>query len=63
MKPKVQVFALGGTIAMAPRQDGGGVGPGLDADDLVGAVAAWSGDVDLVAESLFSLPSSSLAFA
>ncbi len=62
MKPRIQVFALGGTIAMAPRREGG-VGPGLDADDLLGGVTAWTGDVDLAAETLFSLPSASLTFA
>jgi len=62
MKPKVQVFALGGTIAMAPRREGG-VAPGLDGDDLVGAVRAWTGDVEVAAETLLSLPSASLAFA
>jgi len=62
MKPRIQVFALGGTIAMAPRREGG-VAPGLDAGDLVGGITAWTGDVEVVAETLFSLPSASLAFA
>ncbi|MGA0602087.1 asparaginase [Caulobacter sp. KR2-114] len=62
MTSKVQVFALGGTIAMAPRREGG-VAPGLNGDDLVGAVAAWTGGIDVAAETLFSLPSASLTFA
>ena len=62
MKPKIQVFSLGGTIAMTPRREGG-VSPGLNADDLVGAVSAWTGDAEVKATSLLSLPSASLAFA
>jgi L-asparaginase len=34
----VSVLAAGGTIAMTPRQDGGGAAPGLDAAELVAAV-------------------------
>ncbi len=62
MKPRIQVFALGGTIAMAPRPEAG-MAPSLDAGDLLGGITAWTGDVELAAETLFSLPSASLAFA
>ncbi|KAB8189135.1 asparaginase [Nonomuraea phyllanthi] len=35
---RIRVVALGGTIAMAPRNELGGVAPALDADELVAAV-------------------------
>ena len=63
MKPHIAVFALGGTIAMAPRPEGGGVIPGLGAEDLVGGIQAWAEDITIEAHSVVALPSSSLSFA
>ncbi|MBS0408395.1 MAG: asparaginase [Proteobacteria bacterium] len=60
---RIAVFALGGTIAMAPREGGGGVTPGLDADDLIGAVRPWLDGLDVTAETVANVSSSSLSMA
>lgn len=57
MLPRVEVIALGGTIASKPRPDGQGVIPGLTADDLLEAVPAVRTLARIGARTLASLPS------
>ena len=56
----INVLAAGGTIAMTPRQDGGGAAPALDAAALVAAVPGL--EVDEV-RTLRSLPGVQLTLA
>lgn len=60
-QPLIALAALGGTICMTPRPDGGVV-PSLSAQDLVAAVPALADHAQLQAETLFSLPSSAIDF-
>ena len=53
MKPRVELIALGGTIASRPRPGASGVFPGMTADDLVRAVPG----VGALAETLGANPS------
>ena len=55
-KPRIGVFALGGTIAMV-KGDAGGVKPGLGADDLVAAVPELPTLAEISAETVARLPS------
>lgn len=57
MTRRVEIIALGGTIACAPDAGSGGVAPGLGADDLVAAVPALAEVADINARNLANLPS------
>lgn len=61
-KPQIAVLALGGTIAMSPRAEGG-IAPRLDAAQLVAAIESWTSGVRVRAETILNVPSASLAFA
>ena len=56
MKPRIGVFALGGTIAMV-RGDAGGVRPGLGAEDLAAAVPELPALCELRLETVAKLGS------
>lgn len=58
-RPRIGVFALGGTIAMVPGEQGG-VRPGLNGADLVAAVPALSALADIEAETAAIVPSPAL---
>jgi len=60
-KPVIQVFALGGTIAMTPAS-GAGVVPSLSASDLVAAVPGLTDVADVRAETLVQKGSANLDF-
>ncbi|MCJ9429069.1 asparaginase [Kordiimonas marina] len=60
-RPVIQVFALGGTIAMTPAQ-GAGVVPSLSASDLVAAVPGLADVADVRAETLVQKGSANLDF-
>jgi L-asparaginase len=57
----VVVVALGGTIAMSARGAGGGVAPGLDADELVAAVPQLADVAPVQAHSFRRLPGAELS--
>ena len=62
MSPRVTVFALGGTIAMAPAGPGGVV-PALSAEQLVDSVPGLADlDVEIDAVNFRQLPGASLTF-
>lgn len=62
-KPELQIFGLGGTIAMAPSQnEGAGVRPTLTADDLIKAAPELSNIANIKAETLSLKGSANLAF-
>ena len=61
--PRVAVFTLGGTIAMAPTEDGG-VAPALSAADLLAAVPGLGdAQVQLEVRDFRSKPGASLSFS
>src|SRR5690606_5143046 len=60
MKPKVEIIAMGGTIACAPDAASGGVAPGLSADDLVAAVPALGQVADISARNLANVASTEI---
>ena len=64
--PHIQVFALGGTIAMTPVAASGGVGagavPALDADALIAAVPSLTDVANIRARTLASIGSANLSF-
>lgn len=55
-RPRIDVLALGGTIAMMPGPSAGVV-PTLDADDLVAAIPGLGDGIDLRAETVLTRPS------
>ena len=57
MAGRVEVIALGGTIASTPRPDGKGVVPGLTAEDLLAAVPAARDLAEIRARTLVNVPS------
>lgn len=57
MKPRVEIIALGGTIASRTRSDAEGVFPDLGAQDLVQTVPAIAGLAEIGARSFANLPS------
>jgi L-asparaginase len=62
-RPRVGVFALGGTIAMRPA-DGGGAVPALSASDLLAAIPGLDEEpVDLAIADVANKPGASLSFA
>lgn len=61
-KPVIQVFALGGTIAMTPG-DQSGVTPTLSATDLIKAVPALQGLAEFRAETVAQRGSANLDFS
>ena len=62
-KPALQIFGLGGTIAMASNQaEGAGVHPSLSADDLIAAAPELSSIAEIRAETLSLKGSANLSF-
>lgn len=62
--PRVRVFSLGGTIAMAEASSGGqGVTPELDASDLLAAVPALADAAEIDAASFRRVPGVELTLA
>lgn len=62
-KPVVQIFGLGGTIAMAPKRDGSaGVMPALTAEDLTAAAPELNDIADIRTETLLQKGSANLTF-
>ncbi len=62
-KPALQIFGLGGTIAMASNvTQGAGVHPSLSADDLIAAAPELSDVADIQAETLSLKGSANLGF-
>lgn len=63
-KPVVQIFSLGGTIAMAPKRGGAGPGvfPELTAADLIAAAPELSEFAEIKAETLSKKGSANLSF-
>jgi L-asparaginase len=59
--PHIQVFALGGTIAMVPGAEPGAI-PSLDADALVSAVPQLSEIAEISAETLANVGSANISF-
>ena len=59
--PRIQILALGGTIATAPDASGA-MQMGLGADDLVAAVPMLAGLADIRAETVSRVGSHSLSF-
>ena len=59
--PRIQILALGGTIATAPDASGA-MQMGLGADDLVAAVPLLAGLADIRAETVSRVGSHSLSF-
>jgi L-asparaginase len=59
--PHIQVFALGGTIAMMPG-DTAGVVPSLDAKALVSAVPELADVAEISSETLGTVPSANLGY-
>lgn len=57
MAPRVEIIALGGTIACAPGEDGPGVAPRLSGADLVAAIPGLAALADVRARNLANLPS------
>ena len=61
-RPHVAVGSMGGTIAMAPATEGGGVSPALGSDDLVAAVPELAQVADITSRSTCNVPSPSISF-
>lgn len=57
MKPRVEVIALGGTIASKPRPGQDGVFPDLTAEDIISAAPAISQVADVGARTYAAVPS------
>ncbi|MGV1004625.1 MAG: asparaginase [Candidatus Nanopelagicales bacterium] len=62
-KPIVAVGTMGGTIAMAPADKGGGVSPALGSAELIAAVPELSEIAEIRARSICNVPSPSIEFA
>lgn len=63
-KPVLQIFGLGGTIAMAPKkEEGAGVRPSLTAADLIKAAPELTSLASVEAETLSLKGSANLGFA
>lgn len=60
MKPRVEIIALGGTIACTPDAGAGGVAPGLTGADLVAAVPQLDALAQINAGNLSNLPSTEI---
>ena len=60
MKPRVEIIALGGTIACTPDAGAGGVAPGLTGADLVAAVPQLDALAQIHAGNLSNLPSTEI---
>ncbi|MBW7922667.1 MAG: asparaginase [Rubellimicrobium sp.] len=60
MAPRVEIIALGGTIACAPQGAGGGVAPGLTAAELTAAVPALADVAAVGARNLANVPSTEI---
>lgn len=60
MKPRVEIIALGGTIACAPQGAGGGVAPGLTAAELTGTIPELGAVADVGARNLANVPSTEI---
>lgn len=58
MKPRVEIIALGGTIACTPAQQG--VAPGLTAADLLAAVPSAGNLAEIGARNLSNVPSTEI---
>lgn len=63
MPRRVHVLALGGTIAMTAREEGGGVEPTLDARDLIAGVPGIAAAARIEASGFRRLPGAHLRFA
>lgn len=61
-KKYIHICALGGTIAMAPSNDGEGVHPTLTSDDLIAAVPKLQGYARLTTHTLAKSGSANLTF-
>lgn len=61
-RPRVDLLALGGTIAMAPTADGGAVEPRLTAETLVAAVPGLATLARVQPQNVRALPGASLDF-
>jgi L-asparaginase len=62
-RPRVALFALGGTIASVSRPDATGADIGLTGEDLVAAVPSISGVAEVAVRSLRHVPSGDLGLA
>ena len=60
MLPRLEVIALGGTIASTPGGSGSGVVPSLTASDLIAAVPAAEALADIRARNLSNVPSTEI---
>lgn len=60
MKPRVEIIALGGTIACAPDAGASGVAPSLTGADLVAAVPQLEALAQISARNLSNLPSTEI---
>ncbi|MCC7320761.1 MAG: asparaginase [Rubellimicrobium sp.] len=60
MKPRVEIIALGGTIACRPDSGSGGVAPGLSGADLAAAVPALADVARIAARNLANVPSTEI---
>lgn len=60
MTARVEIIALGGTIACAPDEASGGVAPGLGADEIVAAVPALARVADIGARNLANVASTEI---
>lgn len=58
--PRVEVIALGGTIACVPAAAGAGVAPGLTAEDLVAAVPGVADLAQIGSRNLANVPSTEI---
>src|SRR5690606_21234423 len=58
--PRIAVASLGGTISMTADTPGSGVVPRLDAAQLTASVPGLGDVAEIVAESLFQLPSAAI---
>lgn len=61
-KPRIRLFTLGGTIAMAPAKDGGVV-PALTGEALIAAVPDLDDAADIAVENVARLGSGNLGFS
>lgn len=60
MKPRVEIIALGGTIACQPGPAGAGVAPVLTAAELLDAVPALTARAEVRARNLANVPSTEI---
>ncbi len=60
MKPRVEILALGGTIASTPRPDGKGVQPQLSAEDLLASVPGARELAEIGFRTLAKVPSTEI---